>query len=97
MVKRVAGVVDQLFCGWWQLKHVLPLVPRFWKNDRLEVVTGPPGKYVVVCPLMSKVVLISGRVAGTLPSKMVGSRGTLCACCRAPANHAGIVEVVEVD
>ena len=73
------------------------MVPSDWKNDRSDVVTAPPGKYVDVWPLMSRVVVICGNVAGTLPSKMVGRRGTACACCKAPVNHAGSVEVEEVD
>jgi hypothetical protein len=41
----------------------------------LAVVTLPAGKYVVVTPVASSVVVFPGRVAGVLPVRMVGSRG----------------------
>jgi hypothetical protein len=38
-------------------------------------VTLPPGKYVVVTPFASSVVVFSGMTAGVLPVRIVGSRG----------------------
>ena len=97
MVSKVAGDIDQLFCGWWQLKQVRPLVPRDWKKERSEVVTAPAGKYVEVWPMRFTVVVVCGKVAGVLPRRMAGSTGTLSACCHAAVTHAGSVEVEEVD
>jgi hypothetical protein len=64
-------------------------VPRDWKNALFAVVTAPPGKYVVVWPVRSTVVVVCGKVAGTLPNRMVGSSGILRDWFHAAVTHDG--------
>ena len=48
-----AALMVQPVCGWWQVKHVRPFVPRFWKKALFAVIVATPGWNVAIRPLGS--------------------------------------------
>ena len=64
LARALAALMVQPVCGWWQVKHVRPLVPRFWKNGLLAVIVATPGVNVATRPLGSASTSSFGMVGG---------------------------------